>query len=90
MNGKDITRPFLTMLYECNEIFLGYQPCHVCSEPTFQGPSWSSLSVLMITTTKMVLKTLVQYRHLTRLLAQEDFIEFSCHKSSRTYMLYEV
>jgi hypothetical protein len=39
--------------------------------------------------TKMVLETLVQYGHMTWMIAQ-DFIEFSLHKSSRTYNLVHV
>jgi hypothetical protein len=33
---------------------------------------------------EMVLETLVSYRHLMQLMAQEDFIKFSCWKSSRS------
>jgi hypothetical protein len=33
----------------------------------------------------MILETSVQYRHLTQLIAREDFIEFSRHESSGTY-----
>jgi len=36
--------------------------------------------------TEMVLEMLVSYRHLTQLIAQEDFIEFSCWESSRLYI----
>jgi hypothetical protein len=37
----------------------------------------------------MVLETSVLYRHLTRLIAREDFIEFSCHESpiSQEYVM---
>jgi hypothetical protein len=38
--------------------------------------------------TEMVLGTLVQYRHLTWLIAWEDFIEFSHFKSLRTWNLF--
>jgi len=31
-------------------------------------------------------KTLVQCGHLMRLIAQEDYIKFSCHESSETYV----
>jgi len=44
-------------------------------------------SLMMMT--KMVLETSVQYRHLTQLIAWEDFIEFSPCESSRTeYFLF--
>jgi len=36
-------------------------------------------------TTQMVLETSVSYTQLARLIAREDFIEFSRHKSSRSY-----
>jgi len=35
---------------------------------------------------EMVLETSVQYRHLTRLIAREDFIEFICRESSGSYI----
>jgi hypothetical protein len=35
--------------------------------------------------TKMALETSVFYGHLTTLIAQEDFIKFSCYKSYRSY-----
>jgi hypothetical protein len=43
-----------------------------------------SLTTMMMT--EMVLKTSVQYRDLMWLMAQEDFIEFSCCESWRTYV----
>jgi hypothetical protein len=44
------------------------------------------MKMMMTTTmtTEMVLETSVHYRHLTRLIAREDFIEFSRRESSRT------
>jgi hypothetical protein len=35
--------------------------------------------------TEMVFEMLVQYKHLTQLIAREDYIKFSCHESSKTY-----
>jgi len=37
--------------------------------------------------TDMILETSVSYRHLTWLIAQEDFIEFSHRESSTSYIL---
>jgi hypothetical protein len=42
------------------------------------------ISILMMRT-GIVLKTLVFYGHLTWLLTQEVFTEFSCHKSCKSY-----
>jgi hypothetical protein len=36
---------------------------------------------------EMVFDTLVQYGHVTRLRAREDYIKFSRRESSRTYLL---
>jgi hypothetical protein len=41
------------------------------------------MMMMMMTTTEMVLKTSVQYRHLTWLIARDDFMEFSRRESLR-------
>jgi hypothetical protein len=38
--------------------------------------------------TESALETSVSYGHLTRLIAREDFIEFSSRESYRSYFLY--
>jgi len=48
----------------------------VCIEMTFRGPSRSSSSGIWSH----------QYRNLTRMIAREDFVEFSRPESSRTYI----
>jgi len=56
-------------------------------ELAFRGPSQSSslgIWCLMIIS-EMILETSVQYRHLTRLIARENLIEFSRHGSGRTH-----
>jgi hypothetical protein len=65
-----------------DEVFSGYEPRQVsvlnrCFKDHLR-------SMMMRRRSEMVLKTPVQYRHLMWLIAQEDFIEFSHHKSSRT------
>jgi len=64
----------ITKVSEFEEIFLGYQ--------LMMTTTTTTMMMMMI---EMVLKTLVQCRHLTWLIAQEDFIEFSHHESLRTY-----
>jgi hypothetical protein len=41
----------------------------------------AAAAVVVVVMTKMVLETSVQYRYLTRLMAREDFIEFSRRES---------
>jgi hypothetical protein len=44
-------------------------------------------SLMMMMMTEMVLETSIQYKHLMRLIAREDFIEFSLRESLRTYIM---
>jgi hypothetical protein len=37
--------------------------------------------------TEMDIETLVYYVHLTRLIAQEDFIKFTCRESTKIYTI---
>jgi hypothetical protein len=46
-----------------------------------KGPAWVGRDVDMT-----VFQTLVQYGHLTRLIAREDYLKFSSCESSKTYM----
>jgi len=42
------------------------------------------MMMMMMMMTDMVVETSVQYGHLTRLIAREDFIKFSSRERSRT------
>jgi hypothetical protein len=48
----------------------------------------TTTTMMMMMMTEMVFKTLVQYEHLTRLIAREDYIKFSRRESSKTYYYY--
>jgi len=56
---------------------------HFCLGALSRLVSVLNRSLMMMT--EMALETSVSYRHLTQLIAREDFIEFSRHESSRTY-----
>jgi hypothetical protein len=40
--------------------------------------------------TEMDIETSVYYVHLTRLIAREDFIKFTRHESTKTYIIQNV
>jgi len=46
-----------------------------------------SISVIIMMMTKVDIEMLVYYVHLTRLIAREDYIKFTCHESTKTYIL---
>jgi len=43
------------------------------------------MMMMMMMAAAMLLETSVSYRHMMRLIAREDFVEFSLHESWRIY-----
>jgi hypothetical protein len=63
------------------------QPCHLSTEEAYISDYGElfHLMMMMMMMTVMVIETSVQYIHLTRLIAREDYIKFTRRESTKTY-----
>jgi hypothetical protein len=74
--------------WQYHEIFSGHQTWQVSIlSGRFEDNFGQNHQKSLVMMTEMVLETSIQYRHMPRLMAREDVIEFSLRESSGTYII---